>query len=172
MQKKDKVKKEPLKKRDPYKFYRNGYLVCKAGTIISITAPIVAIFGAKWNEYIALDEGNPVRLTIGAMLALFVAAIITYKYIKHDEKMKEKTTMLSMVVGIGLAFVITYLLKVVLSDLTLILGCEFAGAVAGYGFDLGAGNRYNLMKIAQDEDVRGAVRQKNANKEKVYNLVD
>lgn len=148
VKKAEKVKKVPLKERNPYAYYRNAYVACQAGEWGCIVTPIIAIFGAKWNEYFVFTEDNTsgVKLTVGCVLALILAAIFVYKKLKHQEKMEGKVTMLSYAVGIGVAFVFVYLFKVVIDDLFLILGCEFAGAVAAYGVDFATNsNRSNMM---------------------------
>lgn len=145
----EKVKKEPLKTRNPYKYYRNAYVGAQAGEWACIGAPIIAIFGAKWNEYFNFtdNQGGAIKLTIGSILALVCAAIFMYKKIKHQEKTEKKVTMLSFVVGIGVAFAIAYFFKVILDDIVLILGCELAGAAAAYGLDLGVTQEMRRKQI-------------------------
>ena len=128
------TKKEPLKTRNPYKYYRNAYVGAQAGEWACIGIPIIAIFGAKWNEYFNFtdNQGGAIKLTIGSILALICAAIFMYKKIKHQEKTEKKVTMLSYVIGVGVAFAIAYFFKVILDDLVLIFGCELAGAAAAY----------------------------------------
>ncbi|MCI1244465.1 MAG: hypothetical protein LKG11_00695 [Bacilli bacterium] len=152
MKPKEKAKKVPLKQRNPYKYYRNAYYACEAGEWSCIIAPIVAVFGAKWNEYFIFTDGNTsgVKLTIGCILAFILAAVFIYKKMKHQEKMENKVTMLSYAVGIGVAFAFSYLFKVVIDDLFLILGCEFAGAVAAYGTDFATQSNYGKMKLYKD----------------------
>lgn len=140
--------KEPLKKRNPYKYYRNAYAACRVGEWGCLVAPIVAVFGAKWNEYFVFVEGDSrVRLTIGCILAFIMSAVFVYKKIKHDEKVEKKVTMLSYVVGVGVAFAMSYLFKTVIDDLFLILGCEFAGSVAAYGVDLATIRNKGKMEL-------------------------
>ena len=134
-----KTKKEPLKERNPRKYYRNAYWACQAGEWTACVVPMVAIFGAKWNEYFDFvnNTGGAVRLTIGSILALVCSAIFMYKKAKHQEKVEKKSTMLTYVLGVGVAFALAYFCKVILDDLILILGCEFAGAAAAFGLDIG-----------------------------------
>ena len=136
---KEKVKKEPLKTRCPRKYYRNAYWACQGGEWAAIMTPLIAVFGAKWNEYFDFvnDTHGSVRLTIGCVLALVVSAVVMYKKAKHQEKVEKKATMLTYVLGVGIAFAFAFLFKVVIDDLVLILGCEFAGAAAAYGLDIG-----------------------------------
>lgn len=149
---KGKVKKEPLKQRNPYKYYRNAYYATQAGEWACLATPLIAIFGAKWNEYFIFAEGNDggVRLTIGCILALICAAIFMYKKLKHQEKQEKKVTMLSYVMGIGAAFAFIYFFKVILDDLFLIVGCEFAGAVAAYVVDFSTQHNLAQMKLYKD----------------------
>lgn len=157
-----KAKKQPLKERDPEKYFSRVRGWCKAGTIASLAAPIVAVFGAKWNEYIQVTYSDgaqgAVKLSVGAICSLIVAAIITYKYVRHNEKAKHEVSMASWVVGLGLAFAICWAFQAILNDLTLILGCEFAGSVAAYGFDLGAQHANNRLKPYEDEKMRAQAR--------------
>ena len=151
-----KEKKPPLKERNPYKYYRNAYYACQGGEWACIAAPVIAVFGAKWNEYFVFAEGSDggVRLTIGCVLALICAAVFMYKKLRHQEKQEKKVTMLSYVIGVGVAFAFIYFFKVILDDLFLIVGCEFAGAVAAYGVDFATQHnlkQMTLYKNALDE---------------------
>ena len=154
---KEKVKKEPLKTRCPRKYYRNAYWACQGGEWAAIATPIIAVFGAKWNEYFDFVENTheSVRLTIGCILALVVSAILMYKKAKHQEKVEKKATMLTYVLGVGMAFALAYFCKVIVNDLVLILGCEFAGAAVAYGLDVGLTQEMRrkqvLYRDARDE---------------------
>lgn len=132
-----KTKKEPLKKRDPFKYYRNAYWGLQTAEWACIGAPIIAVFGAKWNEYFDFtnNQGESIRLTIGCVIALICAAIFVYKKARHQEKVEKKVTMLTYVLGVGAAFAIAFFFKAIIDDLVLILGCELAGAAAAYGID-------------------------------------
>ena len=143
--------KEPLKKRDPYRYYRNAYYACQAGEWGCIAAPVIAVFGAKWNEYFVFAEGSSgVSVTIGCVLALVLAAVFCYRKIRHQEKAAGKVTMLSYAVGVGVAFVFAYLFKVIIDDLALILGCEFVGAVGAYAVDFATMRNRRKMVLYRD----------------------
>lgn len=135
-----------------YKHYRNQRYGAAAGKWGAIIIPFVAVFGAKWNEYVEiLGADNKWRLTVGALLAIFVAAIAVYKEIKHDEKTKH----LSGVVGWGLAFAIVCMLEVITRDLKLIIGCEFAGQFVSKGFEYwglyASGEAEEYKKLARED---------------------
>ena len=140
-------KREPLKKRDPYKYHRNAYYACQTSEWACIVAPVIAVFGAKWNEYFVFYDENHtgVKMTIGCVLSLVLAAVFVYKKLRHQEKVENKPTMTSYVVAVGVAFVFSYLFKAVIDDLFLILGCEFAGAVSAYGIDFATRSERNKM---------------------------
>lgn len=174
---KEKVKKEPLKTRNPYKYYRNAYWACQAGEWAAIVTPMIVVFGVKWNEYFDFvnDQPGATRLTIGCVLALVCAAIFVYKKVKHQEKTEKKVTMLSYVIGVGVAFAISYLFKVVLDDLFLILGCEFAGAVAAYGTDFATQEfrrKQMLYRDAREKlEAEEAAKKERERKMKGYDIV-
>lgn len=148
------MNKEPLKTRDPYKYYRNCSYACVAGEYASVLTPIAIVFGAKWNEYFTMTEGNSVKMTIGCILSLVVAAIVMFSQIKRQEKINNQHTMLPFVLGVGVAFALSYLFKVVIEDLTLILGVEFAGSVVAYGIDFATISNREKMAIYKDEEIR------------------
>lgn len=135
-----KNKKIPLKQRNPYKFYRNGYYVCNAGKWTSIVSPFLGIGIAKWDEYFMEDPTNGVKLSIGCTLALVVLGISIYQ-----ETKKSETKIISGVVGWAIAFVLCYLLESILADLTLIMGCALLGQLIGLGFEFGKRNRLKYM---------------------------
>lgn len=170
MAEKKKTKKAPLKQREPYKFYRNGYYACKTGTVGSLLTPLAVLFGVKWEEYVTVstseDGGNlaTFKLTLGGLICLMVAVIMTYKYIKHDEKAKKQVTMASFVAGLAVAFALCWCFNAILQDLTEILGYELIGAVSAYGFDLGAQNRRKYMETYNDEATRVKARRAEAQK--------
>ena len=84
----DRVRKPPLKQRDPYKYYRNIHYGLYAGTWTTTFAPIVAVFGVKWNEYFDYvnNTGSSVKLTIGCVVAIFLAIIFAVKKARVEEK--------------------------------------------------------------------------------------
>ena len=152
MAEKQKKKREPLKERNPYKYYRNSYYACQGGEWACITAPFIAIFAAKWNEYFVFTESNSegIKVTIGCVLAAVMAAFFAYRKIRHQEKANGKVTMLSYAIGVGVAFAFSYLFKVIIDDLFLILGCEFAGASAAYVVDFATVYNKDRMKVYKD----------------------
>lgn len=151
-----KTKKAPLRERDPLRYRKNVMAACKAGQWASLLGPLGVLFGVKWNEYIAIaeGEGGTVKLTVGAVLAIIVAVVVVYRNCKHQEKIEGKVTMLSWVIGLGVAFALSYLLSVVMKDLALILGVEFAGACASYGFDMGAQSQSAYIRSFSDETAK------------------
>ena len=142
----------PIRKRNPFRFYRNAYLACQTGEWACLIAPVAAVFGAKWEEYFVFTDGSSsgVRLTVGCILALAMAAVFAYRKLRHQEKAAHKTTMLSYAVGVGVAFVFAYLFKVVIDDLFLILGCEFCGASAAYCVDFATESNRRKMVLYRD----------------------
>lgn len=162
-----------LKETDPKKYYSRVKGWCKAGTLTSLFTPLVAVFGAKWNEYIQITESDgasgTMKLSVGAVLSLITAAIVIYKYVRHDERQKNQVTMLSWVVGLGLAFGICWAFSAILQDLTLILGTEFAGSVAAYGFDLGVQHADEKLKPYEEEMMRASARRDFARQEEDRN---
>jgi len=104
--------------------------VATAGKWASIITPFLVIFGVKFNEYFVLvEQQEKIKLTIGCIIAIIVAVVAIYQDFKHSEKTKH----LAPVVGWGTAFLLSWLLKVILEDLTLILGTEFAGQCVAAG---------------------------------------
>lgn len=149
------AKKAPLRKRDPYRYYRNAYYALQGSEWACLAAPVAAVFGVKWNEYFVFVEGGSgVSLTVGCVLALVMAAVFAYRKLRHQEKAEGKVTMLSYAVGLGVAFVFAYLFKVVIDDLALILGCEFAGAVAAYGVDFATREARRKMVVFRESKER------------------
>lgn len=157
-----KEKKAPLKERNPYAYYRNGYFASAAGVWGSLLGPLAVVVGVKWNEYIKVQNGAEYRMTIGAVLALIVAVVVIYKQVKHQEKVKKQVTMTSWVAGVAVAFALSWCFSAVLKDLTLILGTELAGSLSAYGFDRLEANRLEHMKIYKDEYLRSKARRKEA----------
>lgn len=133
----EKVKKEPLKTRDPYKYYRNAYIGCQSAEWTAIVAPLILVFAVKWNEYFdfANNESGAVRLTIGCVLAIVCGVLFVYKKMRHQEKTEKKVTMLTYVLGLAVAWVFVWLCGAIIDDLFLILSCELAGAITAYGID-------------------------------------
>lgn len=148
------MNKEPLKTRDPYRYYRNCSYACIVGEYASVLSPIAIVFGAKWNEYFTVADGNQVKMTVGCILSLVVAAIVMLSQIKRQEKINNQHTMLPFVFGVGVAFALSYLFKVVIDDLTLILGVELAGSVTAYGIDFATIANKEKMMIYKDEEIR------------------
>lgn len=117
-------KKEPLKTRDPYKYNRNVHYGLMAGKWASVVAPFIGIFIAKFGEYIEVYEGTQYKFTIGCVICLIVAVIAAYKDIKKTEGANSP---ISTAIGWGVAFMLSFLFKEIITDLTLVLGLAFAG---------------------------------------------
>lgn len=138
MEEKMKIKKEPLKTRNPRIYYRNAYYAAQSAEWAACLLPMVAIFGAKWNEYFdfAANDGSAVKLSIGCILAVVCSAVFMYKKARHQEKVEKKASMFTYVLSIGVAFAFAYFFKAIIDDLLLILGCELAGAATAFGIDI------------------------------------
>lgn len=145
------IKKEPLKYRNPLKYHRIKYYSLKVGKWASMIAPLVAVFGAKFNEYIEVYEGETYKLTIGCIVAIVVAVIACYKEIKKTEG---ETSPITTAIGWGVAFMLSYLFHEVITDLTLVLGCEFAGQCVGAGLDVASKNDADYIKAYKEETVK------------------
>lgn len=155
-----KQKKEPLKTRNPRKYYSIKYHALYAGEWACLLGPLFGVFGAKWNEYVQFassQDGSVLggfKLTVGAVLSLLVAVFVIYKGARHKEKVDKTATMSTFALGIGVAFALSWAFSVILKDLTLILGCEFAGAMVAYPLDTMAQKNKKLMEIADEEMIR------------------
>lgn len=136
------IKKEKLKTRNPYIYYRNwffGFKICK---YLSIFAPFIIIFILKFDEYFQISDGQTtVKLSLGCALAALVGGVAIYKEMKQSETGNQITG----VIGWAVAFALCYLLQSILADLTIILGAALIGQLAGLGFEFGAENRKYYM---------------------------
>lgn len=146
-----KEKKPRLKEREPYKYYRNGYIGLKSAKYLSIISPFVAIFIAKFDEYFYVVDGY--KMSIGCMLAMFVGGLAIWRETKKKQDGSTGDTPISNVLGWGVAFALAFLFHAILNDLVLILGCAFAGQLAGLGFELGAENRAFYMREYRSQNI-------------------
>lgn len=144
---KNKVKKEPLKTRDPYKYYRNIHYGLYSGTWAAVIIPIIAVFGVKWNEYFDFLEKtqDSVKLTVGCVVAIFLGIIFAVKKAKVEEKSKKEYSMIHFVGFVAVLWAFLFLFKTIIDDMFLITSCEFGGAVAAY-----------LLSI-EDKKIKGKV---------------
>ncbi len=153
---KEKVKKEPLKTRDPYKYYRNVHYGLYAGTWAATLAPIIAVFGVKWNEYFDYinNTDGSVRLTVGCVIAIVLGIVFAVKKAKVEEKQKKEYSMLHYVGFVAILWAFLFFFKVIIDDMFLITSCEFGGAVVAYGLniaDKNARKKVLLYESARDE---------------------
>ena len=129
---------------EKYSYYKRNRNLATAGKWTGIISPFVIIFGAKFNEYFVLvEEGERIKLTIGCILAIVVAAIAVIS----DFKRNEKTKPLLPAAKWGLAFLIIFLCESIAYDLLLIVGAEFAGQCAAAGLN---GYAKNCNKEAEE----------------------
>ncbi len=118
---------------EKYKYYKKRRNLSVAGKWTCVVAPFGIVFGVKFNEYIKImDTSDTVKLSIGCVLALIVAAIAIYKEFKHGEETKK----FAPAVGWGVALAFAWLFQIMLQDLVLIIGAEFAGQCAATGLDI------------------------------------
>lgn len=150
----EKTKKESLKKTNPKKYYSRVNAAFVFGEYAALLAPLGIVFGVKWNEYFSVTDGNNVRMSIGCVLSLIVAVVMVYKEIKHTEKVEKQATKLSLVAGLAVAFTLSFLMQVILTDLTLILGVELAGACASYALEFGSAAARKKRDAYATEELR------------------
>lgn len=151
----DKVKREPLKTRDPYKYHKGKYIGLKVGKWASVVAPCLAIFAAKFNEYIEIYEGEVWKLTIGCIVAICVAVIACYKEVKKTEGANSPIT---TAIGWGVAFMLAYLFSSIMNDLALVLGCEFAGQCVAAGLEMASEEDKKYISAYKEETVKEEAR--------------
>lgn len=145
--KKQKEKKAPLKQRNPYKYYRNQYWGLKLGKWLSVITPFITIFAVKYKDYfVYVANGEQYKLSLGCILALFVLGITMWNESKKDGNGNKQTTPIHTTIGWGVCFALAFLLNSIIQDLTMILGCAFAGQLVSLGFEFGAENRHYYME--------------------------
>lgn len=169
---KDKVKKEPLKKRDPYRYYRNVHYGLYSGTWGATLIPIFTIFAFKWNEYFDYvnNTSGSVRLTIGCVAAIVLGVIFALKKAKVEEKQKKEYSMLHYVAFVGILWVFLFLFKVIIEDMFLITSCELAGSVVAYGLNLADKNvvkKVLLYQSARDDILKDRLKEEYKTSKKV-----
>jgi hypothetical protein len=91
----------------------------KTGGVITAIAPLVTVIAINWNDYVMASNGNPLKLTMGGMIAVFLIACSTLGRLK----MPGKTTFYFMLL------VMVILLDPVLADLKLLCFCALGGEV-------------------------------------------
>ena len=96
----NKNKKQKLKERNPYAYYRNGFIGLKACKWLSILAPFITIFAMKFNEYfiISTDSGTQTKLSLGCVLACLVGGIAMYSETRKKADGTKTSSPLSNVV--------------------------------------------------------------------------
>lgn len=141
-----------------YRRRRNASIAGKWGCVI---APFGIVFGAKFNDYVKiLDTFETVKLTIGCVLAIVVAAIAVFNEVRTSKETKH----LAPAVGWGLALAFIWLFQIIINDLLLIVGSEFAGQCAAAGlkyYGTYAGNEAEeYKKLARQDNTLGKKRKK------------
>lgn len=127
-----KVPFQQMTNGEKYSTYKKRGILATAGKWTSIIGPVAVLFGVKFNEYFSIVDGQEkIKLTIGSVLALIVAGFA----VLQDFKRTESTKHLASVAGWGIALLLSWLLEVVLQDLTLILAFEFGGQCAAAGLN-------------------------------------
>lgn len=169
---KEKVKKEPLKTRNPYKYYRNIHYGLYSGSWVAVIAPIVTVFAVKWNEYFDFvnNTGDSVKLTIGCVAAIVLGVIFAIKKAKVDERQKGTYSMLHYVAFVGVLWAILFLFKAIIDDAFLITSVELGGAVAAYGLNIAdkkAKEQALLYKSVKDDDKKESIKKDMKAKRKV-----
>lgn len=117
---------------EKYKTFKKKQVLATAGKITSVFGPLAVLFGVKFNEYFQLVEGQErVKLTIGCVVAIIVACVAVLQEFKSSESTKH----LVPAVGWTIAAVLSWLMEIVLQDLTMILVFEAGGQWASAGLD-------------------------------------
>lgn len=154
-----KEKKQKLKFRNPYAFYRNGFYACKLGKRASIITPFVTIFALNFDKYFLVDDGNgsQIKLTLGSIMALFIGGIAFWNETRKKGDGTHQSSPLTGVIGWAIAFGLAFFFQSILNDIVMILGAALVGQLAGLGFEFGAQNRYEYMKIAKRAKVESSM---------------
>lgn len=135
MEEKKKVKRpfSQMNNNEKFLYYRKRRRLSIAGKWTSVIAPFGILFGVKFNEYVdVIDTGEVVKLTIGCVLAIIVAAVCVYKEIKKSEETKH----LAPAFGWALATLFVWLFKVIIDDLFLIFFSETIGQFTAMGINI------------------------------------
>lgn len=151
-----KVKKEPLKERDPYRYYRNVHYALYSVEWVSIFTPLAILFGIKWNDYfnfVEETEGS-VKLTIGCILAIVLAIVFAVKKARVEEKSKKTYSMLHYVGFVAVFWAFAFLFKVIIDDLFLITSVELAGAVTAYGVSIADNNAKEKARLFKEQKIK------------------
>lgn len=129
---KDKKTFQEMNNGEKFRYYKRRRNASIVGRWACIVSPFGIVFGVKFNEYIKImDTGDTIKLSIGCILALVVAAIAIYKQFKHSDETKH----IAPAIGWGVALAFAWLFEIILHDLVLILASEFAGQCAAVGVD-------------------------------------
>ena len=91
----------------------------KTGGVVTAIAPLVTVIAINWNDYVMASNGNPLKLTMGGMIAVFLIACSTIGRLKMPGKITFYFMLLVMVI----------LLEPVLADLKLLCACALGGEV-------------------------------------------
>ena len=91
----------------------------KTGGVVTAIAPLVTVIAINWNDYVMASNGNPLKLTMGGMIAVFLIACSTIGRLKMPGKITFYAMLLVMVI----------LLEPVLADLKLLCFCALGGEV-------------------------------------------
>lgn len=168
----NKNKKQKLKERNPYAYYRNWFVGLKTCKWLSILAPFITLFAVNFNEYFIFtsDTGATTKLSLGCVLACLVGGIAMYSETKKKEDGTKGKSPLSNIVGWGIAFALCFFFQSILNDLTLIIGCGLVGQLVGFGFELGAQNRAYYMNEYKKANIQSKVLSK-ANQEVFNQLI-
>lgn len=136
--------KTSLKERNPMKFYRNAYYASQISEWLCVIAPIVSIFGIKWNEYFVVNN-DKYKMTIGCVLAIVMGVVFAYRKLKYQEKQEKKSNMYGYALWVGVVCGFSFLFKSIIDDLFIISITEFIGAVGAVSIDT-AFTQNNLKK--------------------------
>lgn len=86
------------------------------GSVIAFVSPLLICFILKRDEYMR-TPGDTAKLAIGGALLVGVVALMILGRLKS----------LRRIVGLGISFILAYLLQAVLVDLVLLLGLALIG---------------------------------------------
>lgn len=166
----NKEKKPPLKERNPYAFYRNGFYALVVAKFTSIFLPFIVLFGIKFEEYFKVSTGTTVKMSVGCILALIVGGIALFQSLNRKDEKGNKSP-ITTVIGWGIGFAFVFLFSSILKDLVLIVGCGFLGQVVGLAFEFGANNRRYYMLKYREARVDSEIKTNEANRKAMNDLL-
>jgi hypothetical protein len=148
-----------MKKTRYYLKYSITYYILETLRWLAILSPFAYIFYNNKEKYFVNVEGasNGTKMTIGMVILIGILVWVILREINKKKGRSHAPSVISGIIWWGVAFALSYCFKIIINDLTLIIGAGLVGQCIGFVFEMLAQSTHEKRKLYQQAEINAKV---------------